>query len=149
MKKEKKVIIRDKRLKKIRNNLREIIIRSVYKQIELLNKSVSYYAPPLDLSLEEQKRVYFLEGTKHKLYRTLRKSICLCPLCTQTDRDMVYIPDHDTWYCIECQEKDLIWDLSKGSEEDRRQHNYINWYLEQKEKFKKRYLNRDKAGLSD
>ncbi len=34
--------------------------------------------------------------------------------------------------------------LSHGSEEDRRQHYYINWYYEQKEKFTKRFLNRDK-----
>ena len=46
---------------------------------------------------------------------------------------MVYIPLHETWYCIECQEKDLIWYHSHGSEEDRRQHDYINYYLEQKE----------------
>ena len=35
---------------------------------------------------------------------------------------MVYVPDHETWYCIECQEKGLIWDPSHGSEEDRWQH---------------------------
>ena len=57
---------------------------------------------------------------------------------------MVYIPDHATWYCIECQEKGLILDPSHGSEEDRRQNDYINWYLEQKDKFAKRYLNRKK-----
>ncbi|HEC37314.1 hypothetical protein LCGC14_0473970 [marine sediment metagenome] len=48
---------------------------------------------------------------------------------------MVNIPDHETWYCIECQEKGLIWDPSQGSSEDRWQHDYINMYLEQKEKF--------------
>lgn len=51
---------------------------------------------------------------------------------------MVNIPDHETWYCIECQEKGLILDPSHGSEEDRRQNDYINWYLEQKDKFAKR-----------
>ncbi|MHA1914819.1 MAG: hypothetical protein ACW986_14160 [Promethearchaeota archaeon] len=43
-------------------------------------------------------------------------------------------------FLLECQEKDLIWDPSKGSAEDRRQHDYINWYNEQKEKFTKRFL---------
>jgi hypothetical protein len=143
MKEEKKVIIRNKQLKQIRNNLREILIRSVYNEIEILNVFCNLYEPPLELSLEEQKEVYFLEGTKHTLREALIKSICVCPLCTHSDKDMVYIPDHDTWYCIECQEKDLIWDPSKGSEEDRRQHDYINWYLEQKEKFAKRFLNKD------
>ena len=66
---------------------------------------------------------------------TLNNSICVCPICTNSDRDMVYIPDHKTWYCIECQEKGLIWDPSHGSEEDRWQHDYINMYHEQKEKF--------------
>ncbi|MFW9877530.1 MAG: hypothetical protein ACFFG0_30960 [Candidatus Thorarchaeota archaeon] len=47
---------------------------------------------------------------------------------------MVYIPDHETWYCTECQEQGLIWDPSQGSEEDILNQNYINWYLEQKEK---------------
>jgi len=31
-----------------------------------------------------------------------------------------------------------------GSEEEKRQHDYINYYYEQKEKFTKRFLNRDK-----
>jgi hypothetical protein len=143
MKDKRRVIIRNERLKKIRNNLREIIIRSVYDEIEILSTFSSLYEAVLDLSPEEQKEVFYLEGTKHELSRALSKSICVCPLCTQSDKDMVYISDHDTWYCIECQEKDLIWYPSHGSEEDRRQHDYINWYLEQKEKFVRRFLNKD------
>ena len=59
-------------------------------------------------------------------------------ICSKADKDMVYLAEYDTWYCIECQEKDLIWYSSHGSEEDRRQHDYINWYYEQKEKFHKK-----------
>ena len=50
-----------------------------------------------------------------------------------------------TWYCVECQEKDPIWYPSHESEEDRRQHDYINYYLEQKEKFEKRFPNKAKS----
>ena len=96
----------------------------------------------LDLTPVEETEVFFLEGTKHSLSRALNKSICVCPICTNSDRDMVYIPDHETWYCIECQEKGLIWYPSHGSEEDRWQHDYINMYYEQKDKFDKRFLNR-------
>ncbi|NVM36920.1 MAG: hypothetical protein HWN81_15085 [Candidatus Lokiarchaeota archaeon] len=32
-----------------------------------------------------------------------------------------------------------------GSEEDRRQHDYINYYYEQKEKFIKRFLNKEES----
>ena len=56
---------------------------------------------------------------------------------------MIYVPEHETWYCIECQEKGLIWSPSNGSEEDRWQHDYINWYLEQKDRFAKMFSNKD------
>ena len=55
---------------------------------------------------------------------------------------------YETWYCVECQEKDRIWYHPMGSEEDRRQHDYINYYYEQKEKFTKRFLNKGKE-ISD
>ena len=84
--------------------------------------------------------VIYLQGKKHELYSALRRSICKCPLCTNSDKDMVYIPEHKSWYCIECQDQNLIWYRWHGSEEDRRQNDYINWYYEEKEKFTKRFL---------
>ena len=51
---------------------------------------------------------------------------------------MIYIETHDEWYCTECHENDLVWYPAHGSEEDRRQHDYINLYYEQKENFKNR-----------
>ncbi len=149
MKDERRVIIRNEQLKKIRNNLREIIIRAVYDEINILSTFSSLYGAILDLTPEERKEVFYLEGTKHSLRSALSKSICVCPLCTHSDRDMVYIPLHETWYCIECQEKDLIWYPSHGSEEDRRQHDYINWYYEQKEKFTKRFSNKERSNSNE
>ncbi|MFW9866548.1 MAG: hypothetical protein ACFFEN_10675 [Candidatus Thorarchaeota archaeon] len=147
LKHEKKVIIRSERLQKLRNNLRQILIRAVYDEIEILDNYDSLYEAWLDLTPEEQKEVAYLQGTKHELFRLLRKSICRCPLCTNSDKDMVFIPEHETWYCTECQDKGLIWYPAHGSEENRRQHDYINWYLEQKEKFAKRFLNKDKVNM--
>ncbi|MFX1375872.1 MAG: hypothetical protein ACFFA0_08685 [Promethearchaeota archaeon] len=89
-----------------------------------------------------------MQATKLSLFSLLSKSICSCPLRTNTDRDMVFIPDHETWYCVECQEHGFIWNPSKGSEEDRFQHDYINWYFEQKEKLAKRKLKEDRLNLS-
>jgi len=62
---------------------------------------------------------------------------------------MVYIPLHKTWYCIECQERDLIRYPAHGSEEDRRQHDYINWYYEQKAWFIKKYLRKKEQDSDD
>ncbi len=144
MRDERRIIIRNERLKKIRNNLRGVLRMAVYDEIEILRKFDSLYEGWLELTPKERKEVAYLQGTKHELYDLLDKSICVCPLCSKADKDMVYIADHETWYCIECQEKDLIWYPSHGSEENRRQHDYINWYLEQKERFTKKYLSKDK-----
>jgi hypothetical protein len=144
MKNERRIIIRNERLKKTRNNLRALLRMAVYDKIEILRKFDSLYEGWLELTPEEQKEVALLQGKKHKLYDLLDKSICVCPLCSKADKDMIYIADHDTWYCIECQEKDLIWYPSHGSEEDRRQHDYINWYLELKEKFTKKDPSKDR-----
>ena len=142
LKHEKRVIIQNERLRNLRNNLRQILILAVYDEIGILDNFDSLYEAWLDLTPEEEKEVAYLQGTKHELFGLLRKSICKCPLCTSDDKDIVYIPDHETWYCIECQEKGLIWDPSQGSEEDRWQHDYINMYYDQKEKFAKRFLNK-------
>lgn len=109
----------------------------------------SLYDAWKDLTSEEQKEVAYLQGVKHELFRLLRKSICVCPLCTNEDKNMVFIPDHESWYFTECQEKGLIWYHPMGSEEDRRQHDYINYYYEQKEKFIKRYLAKEKSSSNE
>ena len=144
MKNERRIVIKNERLKKIRNNLRQILIRAVWDEIEILSNYADLYGPPLDLPPEEEVELYYLEGTKHKLYSLLRRSICRCPLCTNDDRDMVYIDLHDEWYCVECQDNDRIWYPAHGSEESRRQHDYINYYYEHKEKFEKKYLNKER-----
>ncbi|MFX1557592.1 MAG: hypothetical protein ACFFC9_10095 [Promethearchaeota archaeon] len=42
-----------------------------------------------DLTPEEEKEVFYLEGTKHDLFKLLRDSICECPICTHQDKDIV------------------------------------------------------------
>ena len=147
MKDERKIIIKNERLKRIRNGLRRIIILATYNEIEVLRNFSSLYGGIDSLTPIEESEVYYLEGTKNELYSALRKSICSCPLCTNQDRDMVYIELHNAWYCTKCQDERRIWYPVMGSEEDRRQHDYINWYYTQKEKFSKKYQNNRKEFL--
>jgi hypothetical protein len=144
MKDERKIIIRNERLRKIRNNLRQILIRAVWDEIEILTYYASLYPPPLDLPPEELAELYYLEGTKHKLFRLKSRSICQCACCSNQKNDMIYIEIHDEWYCVECYDNDRIWYPAHGSAENRYQHDYINMYYEQKEKFEKKFLNRKK-----
>jgi len=148
MKDERKIVIRNERLRKIRNNLRQILIRAVWDEFWILGHYASLYPPPLDLPPEELAELYYLEGTRHKLSSLKRRSICECARCSSQDKDMIYIGFHDEWYCVECHDNDLIWYPSHGSAESRWQNDYINMYYEMKEKFEKKYLSR-KKGIFD
>jgi len=149
MKDERKIIIRNERLQKIRNNLREILIRAVWDEIEILGNYASLYPPPLDLPPEQEVELYYLEGTRHKLFSLMSRCICQCALCSNQESDMVYIEIHDEWYCVECHENDRIWYPAHGSAENRWQNDYINMYYEMKEKFEKEYLNRKKENIDE
>ena len=144
MKDERKIIIRNERLRKIRNNLREILIRAVWDEFWILGHYASLYPPPLDLPPEELAELHYLEGTRHKLLSLKRRSICQCARCSNQENDMIYIEIHDEWYCVECHDNDRIWYPAHGSAENRYQNDYINIYYEQKEKFEKKFLNRKK-----
>jgi len=145
MKDERKIVIKTERLRKIRNNLREILIQAIYNEIDILRAFANLYPPPLELPPEEEVELYYLQGTKHELYSLKRKSICECPVCSKQDRDMIYIDFHEEWYCVECYENDRIWYPTHGSSENRYQNDYINMYYEMKEKFENKYLNRVKV----
>ena len=144
MKDERKIVIRNEKLQKIRNNLRQILLLAVWDEIEILGNYASLYPPSLDRPPEEEVELYYLQGTRHKLFSLMRRSICKCARCSNQKNDMIYIELHDEWYCVECHENDRIWYPAHGSAENRWQHDYINMYYEQKEKFEKKYLNRKK-----
>lgn len=61
MKNERKIVIPNERFRKIRNNLREIIIQSVYNEIYILNTFANLYGSPLDLTPKEEKELYYLQ----------------------------------------------------------------------------------------
>lgn len=74
MKDERRIIIKNEQLKKIRNNLRKILIKAVWDEIEILRYYANLYGLPLDLPPEEEIKLYYLEGTKHKLFLKNKKN---------------------------------------------------------------------------
>jgi len=58
MKDERKIIIRNGRLRKIRNNLRKILIQAIWTEDEILMQYASLYPPPLDLPPDELAELY-------------------------------------------------------------------------------------------
>ena len=43
-----------------------------------------------------------IENERSDLFRALKASICYCPSCNQSERDMVYNAPLGEWYCTLC-----------------------------------------------
>ena len=92
--KDKRIIsYKNERSKKIAFNLRSLIRKTVMQEWSRLGKEQKN-KPTLD---------YVKIGDERSdLYLALQASICECPGCNQTDRDMVYNAPLKEWYCTLC-----------------------------------------------
>ena len=63
MKDERKIVVRDERLQKIRNNLREILLLAVWDEIEILRNYARLYPPPRS-STRRTSRITLLRRNK-------------------------------------------------------------------------------------
>lgn len=106
MKKKRTIILKNARLRKIRDNLRLLIIKAsgeaknrINNKIEKIKNTPGYYEGD---SLKLLNKVKYLKDKWWEIERPLRASILLCPACFQSDKDMTYNPVLKTWYCAEC-----------------------------------------------
>ena len=84
MKKEKTIVIRSPRLRKIRNEFRVLL--------KLWVSDIRISLHERDFSQKEISKLTSMEGL----------SICSCLHCGNSDKDMIYRPDMKQWLCIEC-----------------------------------------------
>jgi len=99
-------VVTNPRLRKIRNNLRSLIISAcseekskILDEEEKLRENHDFYDNDKyrKLSRALNDRSWAIEGP-------LRASILLCPACFKSDRDMIYNPVRKVWYCTDCYE---------------------------------------------
>ncbi len=116
MKKKRTIILRTPEMRKIRNNIRSLILNAnravqlrIYDEIEKIKTPDYFKSHPPEL-MGDLKKLYERE---QQIERAVRASILLCPACFQSDKDMTYNPVLKTWYCIDCYAK-----LKKGYAED-------------------------------
>lgn len=107
MKKERTIIIRDSKLRKIRNNLRMILIlESVARRkvISARRRKIRFdkNGSLRSLTTKEKEKICRLSLEGRKYLFSMRESICFCELCHSTDRDMSYLPRFKQWYCVNC-----------------------------------------------
>lgn len=114
LKKKKTIIVQNSHLRKIRNNLRNIIISAssveksrIHNKEEKLRKKKNFYE-----NETLQKEDKDLNDQYWAIETPLRASILLCPVCFKSDKDMTYNPVRKTWYCTDCYEV-----LKKGNQE--------------------------------
>ena len=94
MKKEKTIIIKDPKLRNIRNELRTLL-RLWVSEVEssLIKQKMSY---------NDRQEYTDLQKSLSELHLLYVKSICICLFCGKNDKDMIFIPKMDQWLCLDC-----------------------------------------------
>ena len=107
MKKRRTIIIKHPRLKRIRNNLRMVLIREAVKREEEIQNKIETIIYDKDrnfrdLKIKEKKEVDKLNLELRRYMSLMRDSICYCNTCQSKDKDMSYNPMLKRWYCTDC-----------------------------------------------
>lgn len=111
MKKKRSIVIKDPKLRRIRNNLRKILIGTVQgRRIDLTSgiDAISRDSEgQLRMNLTPSERAEFkrLKDIRSQINELTDKSICYCTACKQINKDMTYNPTLEKWYCVECFEE--------------------------------------------
>jgi len=105
MKKKRVIKLKDPKLRNIRKNLRELLLKVFSEKLsEILEKQKEIRRNPdltYDQKVEGQRE---LESIIQDLTLDMRKAPLSCSTCSRIDIDLVYNPVFETWYCEECYE---------------------------------------------
>ncbi len=107
MKRAKTIIIKDPKLRKIRDNLRKILILECVDREEKISARMRKLQINKDGSLRlltvmEKGEVSKLDVELRKYMFFMRKSICFCRMCHSANKDMSYNLKFKEWYCVDC-----------------------------------------------
>lgn len=104
LQKQKIISIKHPKLRAVRLNLRQILVKAFYDQKAALKA--------LWLGAEGDEQLSLLRELEN-FRQKFRDSIVVCKVCSQTEGDRVYIPRHKCWYCTDCLKKGIIPSLRK------------------------------------
>lgn len=110
MKDKRIVSIRDPRLRKIRDELREVLfqarraeLRKIRDEMEEIDSNEEGDSIPMDeLTPSQLKRFRELQRLESKNREIGKKSICMCYNCGRADQDMYYNHPYRAWFCVDC-----------------------------------------------
>jgi len=104
LKKQKIIKLKDIKLRKIRLNLRKVLMNAYFDQDAALQA--------IWLGSDEDNRISLLREIED-FQQSYEDSILVCKVCLRLDGDRVYIPRHGCWYCTDCLKKGVIPSLRK------------------------------------
>lgn len=97
MRKKKIIAYRDERIKKIAVNLRKLLVNIVFDEdIRLGNIHFRF------LKQRNKQEAQSIQEQRNELLRALEESICMCPGCRKSDKDMIFNPFVEKWWCAPC-----------------------------------------------
>ena len=121
MKKKRTIIVNNPQLRRIRDELRILLIRWASKEWNHLNDEEVKITfdengkprHPNTYNEEEKvelRRISALMAVNRDL---VEKSICKCFRCVATDKNMTYNPVEKAWFCFQCYEEMKRWTMKK------------------------------------
>lgn len=122
MKKKRTICIKDPKLRKTRDNLRDLWLAwgsKLWKELFDERRAIEYnengsLKKSNELSKEERIRINALGSKISELRNFESASICMCTVCAKGDRDAIYNPVDKEWYCVDCYNENQ--DFYKDSE---------------------------------
>lgn len=127
LKKKRTIVIKDPQLRKIRTNLRRLLISAckteqskIHDNEERLREEERASKKNEDTYDDEKYRRLNKELDERywAIETPLRASILECPVCFKSDKDMTYNPVRKMWYCTECYEKLRKGNIKRGTPEE-------------------------------
>lgn len=113
MKKHRKIILKDGTLQNLRNFLRGILFEAQNKKILDLRTKLEKFNDIIAETGDIPEEVFELENRKQEIRRAFNESICICSICQNIDKDMVYATRPKEWFCIDCYENRLSENLKE------------------------------------
>ena len=121
MKKRKSIRIKNPTLKKIRNELRNLLfsaksakIHEILDKKQELQQTEGFWDENHPNYKTLHKKTQELSIQENKLSSAFSKSIIFCPVCMKMDKDMTYNPYYEEWYCMECYEANRVFYIEEG-----------------------------------
>ncbi|MBD3213202.1 MAG: hypothetical protein GF311_11400 [Candidatus Lokiarchaeota archaeon] len=105
MKKKRVITLKNPRFRRIRKDLREILLICTNRKIkEILNMKKEIRRNPDLTYYQKQEKQIELESIIQDLELAKKRTPLSCSTCHRIDIDLVYNPVFEEWYCEECYE---------------------------------------------